>query len=76
VQVQDATLRRPTGWIISPFADMILIVATPLAIVPFVALAGATSAPLGRGSVIRPHRAAERGRELSTGTEAPSRCES
>jgi tetratricopeptide (TPR) repeat protein len=39
VQLDEASSRRPTGWIISPLADMALLVATPLAIVPAVGLA-------------------------------------
>ncbi|HKD35285.1 MAG TPA: tetratricopeptide repeat protein [Pirellulales bacterium] len=42
VQVQGTASPRPTGWIISPLADMILLVATPLAIVPFVGFAART----------------------------------
>jgi tetratricopeptide (TPR) repeat protein len=39
VQLDEASSRRPTGWIISPLADLTLLVATPLAIVPAVGFA-------------------------------------
>ena len=39
MQLDEASSRRPTGWIITPLADLTLLVATPLAIVPVVGLA-------------------------------------